>query len=165
MVKLVKQPGIMLQEGAFAMKVAADKGYLHICKYLHEQGCARGTTVCYYAASGKHLHTLRWLRENECPWDFESLRRLAARDRSIEIMMYLKQQSEGAEWNAELLTDMLNKAGCYNQLEAAKWLRQQGAEWPNNADPTGGVRLLVRGEFWEGDTLQWARAEGCTTTL
>jgi hypothetical protein len=80
-------------------------------------------------------------------------------------MMYLNQQSEGAEWNAKLLTDMLNKAGYYNQLETAKWLRLQGAEWPDNADPTGRVRLLVRGEFQEGDALQWARAEGCTTTL
>jgi hypothetical protein len=117
--------------------------------------------VCDYAASGGHVDLLRWLHETGCPWGFTYRCRHVARDGIIDILLYLQQQSDGTYWN-ELLTDMLNKAGCNNQLEAAKWLRQQGAEWPDNADPLGQWGMPLAVDNWCGDTLAWARAEGCT---
>jgi hypothetical protein len=71
--------------------------------------------------------------------------------------MYLQQQSDGVQWSAALLTDMLSSASRWNKLAAAKWLRQQGAEWPD--------RVRVGRRKWTGDVLQWATAEGCTTLI
>eukprot|EP00953_Heterococcus_sp_UTEX-ZZ885_P002701 1976-Heterococcus_DN1.PRE.2 len=72
-------------------------------------------------------------------------------------MLYLQQQSEGAQWSTELLTDMLSCAGKWDKLAAAQWLRQQGAEWPD--------RVRTGRRKWTGAVLQWAIAEGCTTTI
>jgi hypothetical protein len=46
MVDLVNQSDNVTQNGALpvAMQVAADKGYVHMCKYLHELGYAWDTT-------------------------------------------------------------------------------------------------------------------------
>jgi hypothetical protein len=44
---------------------------------------------------------------------------------------------------------MLNAAGANSKLAAAKWLRQQGAEWP----------AVIN---WCGCSLDWAGSEGCT---
>jgi hypothetical protein len=52
-------------------------------------------------------------------------------------------------------TRMLNAAAAHDQLAAAQWLRQQGAEWPDQLRND----LL----FWTGETLAWARSEGCTS--
>ena len=51
---------------------------------------------------------------------------------------------------ARLLTVMLYEAGRFNQLAAAKWLREQGAEWPT---------VYKKGR-WSGVLLEWAIAEG-----
>ena len=159
--QLVDLPDRILKgENKNVFRVAAYRGHLHVCKYLYElvaDEYAWSAVACFNAVSGRHLGILRWLHENGCSWDFKLLCTLAARDGSIDIMTYLQQQSEGTEWNAALLTDMLNNAGCWAQLEAAKWLRQQGAEWPD--------RVCTGRRKWTGDTLQWARAEGYTSTL
>jgi hypothetical protein len=76
----------------------------------------------------------------------------AAEGGSVDAMEYLQQQ--GIVFTANMLTHMLNAAGKYNKLPAARWLRQQGAEWPR--------RLYWYG-VWSEDALEWARAEGCTS--
>jgi hypothetical protein len=139
------------------MEVAAFKGYLHLCEYLREEGCTWSRDLCSGAVSRRYLVALRWLHEHGCPWDFRALCKLAAQRDSVEIMMYLQQQSDATEWNAALLTDMLNAAGAYKKLAAAQWLRQQGAEWP--------PMLRLHSRSWSGDVLQWARAEGCASPV
>jgi hypothetical protein len=59
---------------------------------------------------------------------------------------------------AEQLTAALNHAGLFNQLRAAQWLRQHGAEWP-------AVLAVNAHQHWSCDTLAWARAQGCTSPL
>jgi hypothetical protein len=59
--------------------------------------------------------------------------------------------------NAELLTDALKLAGSRNKLLAAQWLRQHDAQWP--------AVLRHGAQQWFGDTLVWARAEGCTSPV
>jgi hypothetical protein len=57
---------------------------------------------------------------------------------------------------------MLSVAGARGSLTVAKWLGQQVAEWPDVLQakaPGYGVKQ------WSGDTLAWARAEGCTSPL
>jgi hypothetical protein len=133
MLQLVNQPDHMLKgEGKMLMRIAAERGYLGMCMFLHSEGCAWDTTVCAHAVAGCHLRTLRWLHEAGCPWEFTSLCHDAARHGSVEILTYLQQhqQSERVVWSAAMLTEMLHCAGRWDKLAAAQWLRQQGAEWP-----------------------------------
>jgi hypothetical protein len=81
------------------------------------------------------------------------MRRSAAQGGSIAVMQCLQQQ--GVVSSAAQLTRMLQITGAHKHVHAAQWLRQQGAEWP---------AVLGEGKSsWTGDTLAWARAEGCTS--
>jgi hypothetical protein len=82
----------------------------------------------------------------------------AARYGNTSTLVYILQQG-GMPDTAELT--QLNVAGALNTCDAAKWLRQQGAEWP--------AVLLYKQNFvamsWRGSTLDWARSEGCTSKV
>jgi hypothetical protein len=78
----------------------------------------------------------------------------AAQGGSIAVMQYLIQ--EGIASTAAQLTKMLLEAGLSRRLQAAQWLRQQGAQWPTKLRNTVGFT-------WQGEVLAWARAEGCTS--
>jgi tripartite-type tricarboxylate transporter receptor subunit TctC len=111
-----------------------------------------GESTCEEAAFNGHVSTLRWLQEHGCPWDAIDICASAAQGGSVDVLVYLQQQ--GIESTAEALTQMLKVAGANNHLAAAQWLRQQGASWPAK---------LCSFRQWSGDTLAWARAEGCTS--
>jgi hypothetical protein len=148
---VLQLPGAQLSEAV--MKAAVSHGYTDMCKYLHEQQCPWDASATQQAAVDGHIDLLRWLLDNGCPWHADKLCMAGADSGSIELMSYLQQQ--GLLTSAELLTEMLESAGCYNNLAAAKWLREQGAEWPTEFD------VFV----WSGEVLEWARAEGCTTPV
>jgi hypothetical protein len=65
------------------------------------------------------------------------------------VMTHLQQQ--GLLTGTAVLSKMLDKAASVNKLAAAKWLREQGAEWPT----------VFAWSPWSGAALQWAKAEGC----
>jgi hypothetical protein len=73
MLQLIQSDHALNTEGKLAMRVAAHRGYVHICKHLREAGCAWDTIACSCAVSACQLDTLRWLHENGCPWVFRSL--------------------------------------------------------------------------------------------
>eukprot|EP00953_Heterococcus_sp_UTEX-ZZ885_P040980 20934-Heterococcus_DN1.PRE.2 len=56
----------------------------------------------------------------------------------------------------ELFTETLLSEMLAVAASSSKWLRQRGAEWPD---------MLWHGNRWDGEVLQWARAEGCTSLL
>jgi hypothetical protein len=138
----------------FVFYVAAERGHIAMCTYLHAEHCSWNESTCNSAARGGSVDTLRWLRERGCPWVPSVVSRCAAAGGGVDVMLYLQQQ--GIVFDAELLTEMLTDAGAYNKLAAAQWLRQQGAEWP-------AVLCSILSQQWSGDTLAWARAEGCTS--
>jgi hypothetical protein len=144
------------QFDANTVVAAAKTEKLQICKFLlSEHGCALPERPCFIATSRNDVQLLSWLRESGCPWDQYEYCTSAAAFGSIDMMAYLL----GIESSPELLTAMLNSAGGYDQLTAARWLRQRGAEWP--------AMLLINGGYdvWTGEALQWARAEGCTSVV
>jgi hypothetical protein len=112
--------------------------------------------VAVTAALTGHVAAVKWLCEHGCPLEELQLYVAAAIAGDVKILDYLVER--GCELDADILTAMLNVAGASEQLAAAQWCRQRGAEWPAR---------LVCDTPWEGDTLAWARAEGCTapTTL
>jgi hypothetical protein len=78
------------------------------------------------------------------------MRLLTARGGSVEALVCLQQL--GVLTDTALLSDMLNEAGSHNQLAAAQWLKEQGAQWP----------AVFGWQRWSDEVLEWARAEGCT---
>eukprot|EP00953_Heterococcus_sp_UTEX-ZZ885_P039251 20122-Heterococcus_DN1.PRE.3 len=137
------------------VQIAADRGRLTMCKYLHSEGCPWDTAAPHWAAYSGHVDTLRWLHEQNCPWSTAGVAAQAGTGGSIEAMRYVLH--EAALATPELLTEMLNAAGAHEQLEAAQWLRQQGAEWPRV--------LQHEGTLWNDECLPWARQQGCTAPL
>jgi hypothetical protein len=135
------------------MGCAARAGHIHICQHLRDEQCPWDAGACTSAARGGQLDTLRWLREHGCPWDIQGVRTAAAESGDLPTIMYALSAEPAA--SAAQLTEMLNAAGSNSKLPAAKWLRQQGAEWP--------AVLKHAFSVWKADVLQWARDEGCTS--
>jgi hypothetical protein len=104
------------------------------------------------AARCGHVDLLRWLMDNGCPWDGCGLCWAAVQGGCVEVLEHLQEQ--GFQANADLLKRLLRSAGYSGHLPVAKWLRQQGADWPATVN-----------SFWCAEVLAWARAEGCTSPL
>eukprot|EP00953_Heterococcus_sp_UTEX-ZZ885_P040511 20698-Heterococcus_DN1.PRE.3 len=111
------------------MNTAALFGRLNVCQYLRTLGCPWACLTSKFAAESGNLATLRWLIENGCPWDPHSLALQTARSGSIECMEFIR--NNGVALGANVLTEMLNAAGCEGKLAAVQWLRQAGADWPD----------------------------------
>jgi hypothetical protein len=136
------------------MHGAAGSGQIAMCAYLHSQQFPWTTEECATAAGRGHLNTLVWFFEHGCPWEADTLIPAAARGGSIAVMEFLQQQ--GVVTTVAQRTTMLQITGAHNHLQAAQWLRQQGAEWPDT---------LWYCFDWPEDIVAWARAEGCTSPL
>jgi hypothetical protein len=153
---LRQQQGVVID--ATTLAAAAGAGQIGMCRHLRNTGCDWNDDACIYAAYDGHLSTLRWMRENECPCDMSGVFTAAARYGFTNILGYVIEQGEVLD--AELLTDALNVAGAFDQLQAAQWLRQRGAEWPavlGYDDTLDDNEPFM--EEWSDDTLAWARAE------
>jgi hypothetical protein len=151
LLQYLQQQGCVFTAGA--MTAAAALGHLQTCKILRAQQCPWDTIACRYAALNSHVETLRWLHEQGCPWDVQAVRLVAAKSGDLPTITYAPNVEPAA--SAAQLIEMLNAAGAFSKLAAAKWLRQQGAEWP---------AVLKYGAIpWSTHVLQWARDEGCTS--
>jgi hypothetical protein len=135
---------------ATVMEAAASAGQLLMCQHLRSIGCAWDDFTCSGAAANGRVNVLSWLRDSGCPCNEGFLVVLAASSGSIPILQYILDQHllRDEFTQAELLSAMLARAGASSKLAAAKWLRQQGADWPATA------------AHWTGEVLEWAKAEG-----
>jgi hypothetical protein len=143
--------------GAFSaqvMSAAVYGGHTQLCELLRGEQCPWDAQACRGAAYAGHVGTLRWLHEQGCPWDVHALRAVAAEEGHMSVLDFM-QTVEPA--NAVQLTELLNLAGSCDHLDVAKWLRQQGAEWP--------AVLRFDGNSWVHVMVQWARGEGCTSPI
>eukprot|EP00953_Heterococcus_sp_UTEX-ZZ885_P012570 7207-Heterococcus_DN1.PRE.2 len=156
---LQQQQDVELKE--HTMCCAAEHGHLQLCQWLHAQQCPWDDTATFSAARYNHCATLRWLIESGCPHDVThvlnilSAAVLGARNGDFNTLQYLYEC--GIMASSDVLTDTLNTAGAHNKLAVAQWLRQHGAEWP------AVLRSPFYNDPWHGETLAWARAEGCTS--
>jgi hypothetical protein len=129
-VKFLVEEGVVRTNTAVTIHTAALFGRLSVCQYLRTLGCPWARLTSKFAAKSGNLATLRWLIENGCPWDPHSLALQTARSGSIECMEYIRDTS-GVALGVNVLTEMLNAAGCEGKLAAVQWLRQAGADWPD----------------------------------
>ena len=78
-------------------KVAAERGCLGTLKSLHRHGHVTfDEEFCEAAANGEHLKVLKWLRENDCPWN-EKTCQWAAQEGHLEVLHWAR--ANGCPWN------------------------------------------------------------------
>jgi hypothetical protein len=144
---VLQQPGALAHMDVAVMRTAAMEGHTAMVQYLHAQQCPWNDATASDAAVGGHVD-VSWLMDNGCPWDVGDLCKSAVQGGSVKVLAHLQQR--GLLSSTEVLTELLNTAAGYNRLAAAKWLREQGAEWPAAfAQRRPGLTVLV-----------WARTEG-----
>jgi hypothetical protein len=139
-----------------AMAIAAGAGDTDFCRWLRSQRCRWDAHATTAAARSGHCDTLRFLHEGGCPRDMHSLLEAllltpGACAEPLPVLQCLAEQ--GAFSGTRLLNWLLNWAG--------SWLRQQGAEWPDELY-TRDRDNEHRGAPWCDKMVAWARAEGCT---
>jgi hypothetical protein len=120
-------------------------------QFFRAEGFTKDAALCTVAARAGNVECLRSLHELGYNWNDGEYGRIsshAAAGGSAEVLAYLQQH--GVVLTAEKLTDLLNTAGAAKKPDAAKWLRQQGAEWPP----------VLK---WPRKMVAWARANGCTS--
>jgi hypothetical protein len=123
------------------------------CQWLLEVGFAIDEDTANAASADDQTKVLLWLLEHGCPINEMRLYGTAAYYGNINVLNLLQEQ--GLLPGPEPLSDVLQVAGVHDQLAAAQWLRQRGAEWP--------AVLQDLDRSWQGEVLAWARAEGCTS--
>jgi hypothetical protein len=145
---LLQQPDTQLSTEVMA--AAAAEGHTALCHFLHAQQCPWDTNSTNNAAMSGDLELLRWFLDSGCPWDARRLCTSATAGGSVEMLVFLQQQI--LLTRAADVTYMLGYAAEHNKLAAAKWLREQGAEWPRPLSMP----------FWTKKMQAWARSEGYT---
>jgi hypothetical protein len=143
---VLQQPGTRLS--ADVMWVAVLEGHTSLCQYLHSLQCPWTETSTNEAAATGYADLLHWLMDRGCPYDAHQLRIDTAFGGSVDVLKVLQQQ--GVLRDIAVLTDVLDDAAANNNIDAVKWLREQGAEWPT---------LFGYGP-WSAEVLEWAIAEG-----
>jgi Ankyrin repeats (3 copies) len=89
-------------------------------RYLHESAVPWSEAACSAAARSSHLHVLRWLREQGCPWQTDKISAAAAYSGSTELLQYTRRQ--GVEYTA----DTLNGAAQGGSLQCVQYLLAEG---------------------------------------
>jgi hypothetical protein len=93
----------------------------------------------FSALFGK-LELLRWLYDCGCRWKEKDVCVQAARRGDVDMLAWLQQVTRS--WSRSRKREMLFAAGWSKTMSAAKWLRQQGADWPSSFTGTA----LVQGK-------------------
>jgi hypothetical protein len=162
---LIEQPDFQLS--ARAMAAAAENNDRAMCEVLHAHQCPWDEESCQNAArcgiskyGNPNLDLLHWFRQHGCPWSIGDVAYLAAHSNSVALLEYMQQ--DGVVFTTRQLTGLLSVAGGCSSLTLAKWLRQQGAEWPAVLRVIGMYDEL---DQWPDIAVAWARAEGCTAPV
>jgi hypothetical protein len=136
-------------------------GSLQCLRWLRAAGMVlQDPGWAYVAASSGHMSSFLFvLEEAGCPWSAQSVRVAAAQAGTPEMLQYVRARDDTI-WGVELLSQLLVRAGQYDNLPTAQWLRAEGAQWP--------VTFLLQSSSvsfeprcWCLRTMQWAVANGC----
>jgi hypothetical protein len=156
--------------------MAIRHGHLNMLKYLYKnfQTDWKYTNSCddddmkEEAVLGDHIQILNWLIEHGVTYDDE-IALLAAqhnRDKVLEHVLDNPNTWDTAFIDGYKLKQLLHAAGAFGSLEACRWLRNNGASWPNVHALYWPPNHCPRDALcWSEDTVEWAKAEGCTSLL
>ncbi|ATZ81196.1 ankyrin repeat domain-containing protein [Bodo saltans virus] len=140
---------------------AASKGHLECLKYLHENDCPWDEETCEYAASKGHLECLKYAHENGCPCDINTCLN-AAYYGQLECLKYAHEN--GCPWNANTCL----YAAQNGHLECLKYAHDNGCPWNKwtceIAAQNGHLECLKylheNGCHWSKDTYRFAKRNG-----
>jgi hypothetical protein len=138
--------------------LAAGLKHLHIVQFLLAEGCKFDPPeeACFDAACCGSLEVLKFCKAQGYAWSDSEVGLGAAMGGNMEILLWLADELH-ITWQPAELQDMLLFAGLEEALDMCKWLRAQGAEWPEVLGDE------IRGYGWFGEVLEWAREQGCTS--
>jgi hypothetical protein len=124
-----------------------------VLAWAREHGNRWSENICAEAARAGDLRALMWAREqNYCTWWLGQLLNSAAKGGHLNVLQWLHSNSERL-WTRAEQARMLFAAGQCSDLAAAKWLRANGAAWPES--------FYTDTTMWPVATVQWALANGC----
>jgi hypothetical protein len=109
-----------------------------------------------------NVETVKWLRENGCPCDWDSVRDWAVEFGDLERLKCL--HATGYPWNERTC----EHAARYGQLDILKWARENGCPWDFQtcaaAAEGGHIELLgwarANGAPWDEETRRLAASKG-----
>lgn len=130
--------------------VAAIRNNIPMLQRIYEEKVPWNTEACagaVKAGTAKSLETLRWLRQNDAPWDSLTFAE-AASTGNIEILEWLR--NNGCPWNKSACAG----AARSGNLEILKWLRQHGCPWKKHT-------CIEAARLGHLDVLKWAIEAGC----
>jgi hypothetical protein len=111
-----------------------------------------------WAVNCKKYELLKWLIKCGCPWHIEAL---VSNLLDCDDLDHLKAlRAATGPWPAVKLTTLMNCAAVYNELDTAKWCREQGAVWPDSFFEMDDETLSC--DCWSARCVQWATANGST---
>lgn len=127
---------------------ATKKGYFHIMKWLRAHGSPFHPTLTFkYAAQHGNLEHMKWLREQECPWDPGTFIE-AARQGNLENMKWLL--TAGCPWSSYTFA----MAAKYGNLDNMRWLRDNNCPWDvDTAFEAAEAGIL--------ENLKWLKEQNC----
>jgi hypothetical protein len=71
--------------------MAAEGGHLGTLKWLRQQGCPWGMETCDAAAEKGHLNVLQWAFEEGCPFCSDGLMEIAVASSRYEVTDWLNE--------------------------------------------------------------------------
>ena len=119
--QLLHQRGDLDDDSDSLCALAAGEGQREVLKWLRENDFPWNEETCASAALGGHLEMLQWLRANDCPWD---------------------------EWTCA-------RAALGGHLEVLQWARANGCPWDER------TRAFAEEEGHDA-VLEWAIANGAS---
>ncbi|KAG5189777.1 hypothetical protein JKP88DRAFT_243275 [Tribonema minus] len=130
-----------------------------VLQWLHSQHAAEFTSITMQeAASNAVLPSLKWLHQQGCAYDINQILQL------VLVSVYVTPPAVawvrsfgGGDWSPQGMTDMLATALLRSTPGLARWLRVEGAPWPQNL-----AQLVNRaGNYVKPLTILWAVQHGC----
>jgi hypothetical protein len=95
---------------------ACKRGHVSTLKWARENGCPWDSDICSNAAENGHLNCLQWARENGCPWDSDTCRN-AAINGHLNCLQWAREN--GCPWDRR---DCLLFAKFNNHTETVRWI-------------------------------------------
>jgi hypothetical protein len=132
--------------------LAAQNSSMKVLDLLHSNGLKADQLVMRAAGAAASSQPLRWLFSKGYPYA-SSAAYAAAQNASLEVLQFLHSSAVVPEWPVHALTFLLQAAAAAGRIDNCRWLRLQGADWPET--------LTWQMLPWPARIIEWARDEGC----
>jgi hypothetical protein len=114
------------------------------------------------AARTNKLELMQWLHECGCPINYRDAIGSAIHFDFVDILEWI-HSTEAVTWDRTMLQLNLEEAGRAGSVNAAAWLRRQGARWPDSfVEVDISPDRYFGNACWMLSTVKWALANGCT---